>query len=321
MAVESANKLIFFCPYARFCPKSMCVKAFGPLGFSNFARLMTYPMLLLPNCKINIGLNVVSRRPDGYHDLETLFYPVPLRDNLEIKAMDEADADGKDYRMTLGGYPVEGCTDDNLVVRVFRSLQQEFHLPPLDIYLHKLIPMGAGLGGGSSDAAFMMKGLNELFDLGLSDDDMERRMASFGADCAFFIRDKAAYATGIGDRLTPHPLSLKGKYIVLVKPDIFVSTREAYAGIRPQKPAVQLLDALELPIAEWRDKVVNDFELSVFPHHPELPAVKQTLYDMGALYASMSGSGSTLYGLFDRPVPEAAKVFEKHFVYQKQFAL
>ena len=278
-------------------------------------------MLLLPNCKINIGLNVVNRRKDGYHDLETLFYPVPLRDNLEITLpKDAADADGG-CSLSLGGFPVEGDADRNLVVRVYKSMQEEFHLPAVDVFLRKNIPMGAGLGGGSSDAAFMMKGLNEMFGRGLDEAEMERRMAGFGADCAFFIRNKAAYATGIGDVLEPHPLSLKNLYIVLVKPDVFVSTKEAYAQIRPQKPQVPLLEALKQPIERWRDTVVNDFEASVFPSHPELPAVKQTLYDMGALYAAMSGSGSTIYGLFNRPVPEAEKVFAKHFVYQKQFAL
>lgn len=146
-------------------------------------------------------------------------------------------------------------------------------------------------------------------------------MATFGADCAFFIRNRAAYATGIGDILTPHPLSLKGMWIVLVKPDVFVSTKEAYAQIVPHAPATPLLEALKHPIATWRDTVVNDFEASVFPNHPELAAVKQTLYDMGALYAAMSGSGSTLFGLFDRPVEEAESVFNKHFVFIKRLAL
>lgn len=275
-------------------------------------------MLLLPDCKINIGLNVVARRPDGYHDLETVFYPLPLRDNLEIKVRKDA---AEPYTLQLGGVPVEGDASNNLVVKVYSLLKTEFDLPPVDIFLYKNIPMGAGLGGGSSDAAYMMKGLNELFDLGLSVKDMQRRVATLGADCAFFVADRPAYATGIGDVLTPISLSLKGKYIVLVKPDVFISTKEAYAHVVPKKTDFPLIEAINQPMETWRHTIVNDFEASVFPHHPQLPAIKQTLYDMGAVYAAMSGSGSTLFGLFDRPVPEAKSVFASHFVYEQKIVL
>lgn len=274
-------------------------------------------MLLLPNCKINLGLNVVSKRPDGYHNLETIFYPIPLRDNLEFKEI--KDEDGIDFRLTQEGVRVEGRPEDNLVVKVFLSLKKEFDLPPLDIFLYKHIPMGAGLGGGSSDAAAMMRGLNEFFELGMLEDEMERRIASFGADCAFFIQNIPTYATGIGDILSPITLSLKDKYIVLVKPDVFISTKEAYAHVIPHPSEVPLLQAISKPINTWKHSVVNDFEKSVFPNHPELSAIKQTLYDMGALYAAMSGSGSTIFGIFDRPVPEAKKVFHNHFVFQQKF--
>ena len=272
-------------------------------------------MLLLPNCKINIGLNVTARRPDGYHDLETIFYPIPLRDNLEFNVIKDDDVP---YRLSLGGYKVEGNSDDNLVVKIYLALKEEFNLPPLDIYLYKHIPMGAGLGGGSSDAAFMMRGINEAFKLGLLEEEMERRMAKFGADCAFFIKNTPSFATGIGDQLTPVDFSLKDKYIVLVKPDIFVSTKDAYAHVTPKQPSISLLQVITQPIEQWRDTVVNDFEASVFPQHPTLAGIKQTLYDMGALYAAMSGSGSTLFGLFDRPVPEAKKVFKDDFVFMQK---
>lgn len=275
-------------------------------------------MLLLPNCKINLGLQVVRKRPDGYHDLQTVFYPIPLRDNLELRELRNSDAP---YALQLAGQAIEGNPDDNLIIKVYRQLKEEFDLPALDIYLYKHIPLGAGLGGGSSDAAFMMKGLNEVFELGLSDYEMERRLAGLGADCAFFVQNVPAYATGIGDELTPIPLSLKGMYIVLVKPDVFVSTREAYAGVTPKEPEHNLLKALRRPVTEWRDRVVNDFEPSVFAAHPELAAVKQTLYDMGADYAAMSGSGSTLFGLFSRPVPEARKVFKEHFVWTEHLVV
>lgn len=273
-------------------------------------------MLLLPNCKINIGLNVVSKRPDGYHNLETVFFPIPLRDNLEFKEI--KDEDNIPFRLTQEGVRIEGRPEDNLVVKVYLSLKEEFDLPPLDIFLFKHIPMGAGLGGGSSDAAAMMRGLNEFYELGMLEDEMERRISHFGADCAFFIQNVPAYATGIGDILSPINLSLKDKYILLVKPDIFVSTKEAYAHIQPHPSEVSLSKAILQPIEKWKNTVVNDFEASVFPNHPELSAIKQTIYDMGALYAAMSGSGSTLFGIFDRPIPEAKKVFHGHFVFQQK---
>lgn len=272
-------------------------------------------MLLLPNCKINIGLNIVGKRPDGYHNLETVFYPIPLRDNLEFKEISEEDGP---YQLILGGVPIEGNPEQNLIVKVYLSLKEEFNLPALELNLYKHIPMGAGLGGGSSDAATMMTGLNEHYDLGLSQQDMERRLAKFGADCPFFVRNRPAFATGIGDELSDSHVTLKGKHIVLVKPDVFVSTKEAYAQVVPQPAQVPLCEAITQPIERWKEMVVNDFEKSVFPNHPELPAIKQTLYDMGALYAAMSGSGSTIFGIFDRPITEAKEVFKQHFVFTQK---
>lgn len=272
-------------------------------------------MLLLPNCKINIGLNIVSKRSDGYHNLETVFFPIPLRDNLEFKEIENEDVP---YRLVSGGVPIEGKPEDNLIVKVYLDMKAEFNLPALELSLYKNIPMGAGLGGGSSDAAAMMKGLNEAYNLQLSAEDMEKRLAKFGADCPFFVRNKPAYATGIGDELTNCNVSLKDKFIVLVKPDVFVSTKEAYAHVTPKLPAIPLAEAIKLPIETWKEQIVNDFEQSVFPFHPELPAIKQTLYDMGAVYASMSGSGSTMYGIFNRPTFEANEVFDKCFVYTKK---
>jgi 4-diphosphocytidyl-2-C-methyl-D-erythritol kinase len=272
-------------------------------------------MLLLPNCKINIGLNIVSKRSDGYHNLETVFFPIPLRDNLEFKEIENEDVP---YRLVSGGVPIEGKPEDNLIVKVYLDMKAEFNLPALELSLYKNIPMGAGLGGGSSDAAAMMKGLNEAYNLQLSTEDMEKRLAKFGADCPFFVRNKPAYATGIGDELTNCNVSLKDKFIVLVKPDVFVSTKEAYAHVTTKLPAIPLAEAIKLPIETWKEQIVNDFEQSVFPFHPELPAIKQTLYDMGAVYASMSGSGSTMYGIFNRPTPEANEVFDKCFVYTKK---
>lgn len=272
-------------------------------------------MLTLPCAKLNIGLHVVKKRPDGYHDLQTVFYPIPLRDQLEVK---EAAGNASPFTLRLGGRKIEGDEADNLVSRVYHSLRADFGLPPVEAFLYKNIPTGAGLGGGSSDAAFMMKALDELFGLGLSPDEMERRVAAFGADCAFFVKAVPAYATGIGDVLSPVRLSLKGLYLLLVKPADSVSTREAYAGIAPGVPPHDLREAILRPVEEWRTLISNDFEKSVFPAHPAISAIKATLYDMGAAYASMSGSGSTVFGLFRRPVEEAGKVFPDCFVYSER---
>ena len=270
---------------------------------------------IFPIAKINIGLYVTRRREDGYHDLETIFYPIPLHDNLSISSLKMSDAP---YQLQTAGHKIEGNSEDNLIVKVYKQLAEEFDLPPLDIYLYKRIPMGAGLGGGSSDAAAMIKLLNETFDLGLSTADMERRVARLGADCAFFVQGKPTFATGIGDILTPIELSLSGMHLVLVKPDIFVSTKEAYGGIVPATPEHDLLEAIKAPITEWRHTVSNDFEKNVFRLHPEIAAIKQTLYDMGAVYASMSGSGSTVFGLFPHAVEEAERVFDDCFVWQSK---
>lgn len=277
-------------------------------------------MLTFPNAKINIGLYVTERRPDGYHNLITAFYPIPLSDVLETKPLPTNFSDAP-YSLQVVS-PIElGRPEDNLVVKVYMALREEFALPSLDIYLQKRIPTGAGLGGGSSDAAYMMKMLNEEYRLGLSSEDMERRMAHFGADCAFFVRERPSLATGIGDRLEPIPLSLTGLTLVLVKPPVFVSTREAYSGITPGQPRYDLREALSAPLDTWHETVTNDFEQSVFAAYPALAAIKQTLYDMGAVYAAMSGSGSTLYGLFPHPVDEAERVFSDCFVFQQRLRI
>lgn len=271
-------------------------------------------MILTPCAKINIGLYVTEKRADGYHNLETVFYPIPLCDELELRPLRGSDAP---WRLQLAGAPVAGAAADNLVVRVCESLRADFDgLPGVDIYLKKRIPTGAGLGGGSSDATYMMRGMNELFGLGLSDDEMEARLARLGADCPFFVRSRPAFATGIGDILTPLPLSLRGRTLLLVKPDDFVSTREAYAGVTPRRPAHDLRESIARPVEEWRTCVANDFEASVFAAHPRIAAIKQTLYDMGATYAAMSGSGSAVFGLFDRRIDEATSVFADCFVFQ-----
>lgn len=271
-------------------------------------------MVVFPCCKINLGLNVVSRRPDGYHNLETVFYPIPLHDNLEVVELEGSNAP---YVLHTTGIHIDGTPESNLVIRVLNQLRETYpQIPPVEIWLHKRIPSGAGLGGGSSDAAFMMRLLNEKYALGMDDDDMEYRLSRLGADCAFFNRATSAFATGIGDVLMPIDLTLGGWNFVLVKPDIHVSTREAFSMIKPARPQHSLLASLSRPVEEWRDTVVNDFERSVFSHHPEIAAIKMTLYDMGAVYASMTGSGSSVFGLFRTRQPEASEIFKEHFVYE-----
>lgn len=291
-------------------------------------------MITFPNAKINLGLNIVEKRPDGYHNLETVFYPIPLLDALEVQQrLHESDNPSdvvipqgteanrtrtEDYTLKIAGTPIAGDSEDNLIIRAYRLLQQEFELPHLNIYMYKHIPSGAGLGGGSSDAAFMMKMLNEKFRLGLSREELESRVAKLGADCAFFVRNQPVFATGIGDRMETIDLSLKGYYLVLVKPDIFISTKEAFARIRPQKPEISIREIIRRPVADWPELLVNDFEQSIFPGHPEIAAIKDKLYDLGAVYASMTGSGSSVYGLFEKPLEHAEEIFSGNFCRQRE---
>ena len=249
-----------------------------------------------PNCKINLGLHVVGKRPDGYHNLETIFLPVhDLCDELEITP-----AEGSATVVRQEGIVLDNAPDDNLCMKAYRLLQEEFGIPPVEILLRKNIPFGAGLGGGSSDAAFTLKMLNEMFSLGLSFGDLEQRAARLGADCTFFIQNRPAYATGIGDQLEPLDIDLSSYRIVIeIPPNEHVSTREAYAGLHLQSGnRPDLRQAVRQPIAQWRDIIVNDFESSVFPAHPAIAALKEEMYRRGALYACMTGSGAAVFGLF-----------------------
>lgn len=271
-------------------------------------------MYTLPNAKINIGLNITHRRPDGYHDIETIFYPIRLTDSLEIKtapALCETPVS-----LHLSGFTIDGNPQDNLVTKVCLAMSKRFNLPPIDVFLGKHIPMGAGLGGGSSDAAFAAKMLNELFSLGLDNKELEAIVAPFGADCPFFVTGQPVYAEGKGDKFSPVNINLRGLYIALVKPPIHISTREAYCSVTP-RPSMRNLadDVARLPIEKWNDIVSNQFEETLFKHYPLLSALKQTLFDMGALYASMSGSGSAIYGIFNRPIDNIKEVFPDCFTY------
>ena len=253
-------------------------------------------MLTFPNAKINLGLNITEKRPDGYHNLETVFYPVALEDALEIRTNPEAQ---QKFTLHQHGMEIAGNPENNLVVKAYLLLDKEFHLPPVEIHLYKHIPSGAGLGGGSSDAAFMLKLLNDHYQLGVSEEQLEVYAATLGADCAFFIRNAPTFAEGIGNIFSPIPLSLKGYQILIIKPDVFVSTREAFANIHPHHPEYSIKEAIKRPVNEWKEILINDFEDSVFPQHPVIGEIKAELYRKGAVYASMSGSGSSVYGLFE----------------------
>lgn len=257
-------------------------------------------MIAFPNAKINLGLSITEKRPDGYHNLETVFYPVCLEDALEIQT---SSVNKEKITLSQYGLDIAGKPEDNLVVKAYLLLDKEFHLPPIDIHLYKHIPSGAGLGGGSSDAAFMLKLLNKHYDLQLSDEQLELYAATLGADCAFFIKNVPTFAEGIGNVFSPISLSLKGYQIMLIKPDVFVSTREAFANIHPHRPEQSVKEVIKRPVQEWKDRLINDFEASVFPLHPIIGNIKEELYKYGALYASMSGSGSSVFGLFEPKFP------------------
>ena len=266
-------------------------------------------MITFPSAKINLGLNIVERRPDGYHNLETVFYPVPIHDVLEISPMHPDFPSDVDCDLKVTNISIEGDEQRNLVVRAYQLLKQEFPtLPRLHAHLWKGIPTQAGMGGGSSDCGFMLRLLNDTFQLGLSEQQLIERAARLGADCPFFILDRPAYAEGIGERLQPISLDLSGWYIAVVRPDIPVPTREAFSLIRPHRPEKNCCEVVQQPVETWREVLVNDFEQSVFALHPEIGHIKEQLYQLGATYAAMSGSGSAVFGLFR----EAIKIGE-HF--------
>jgi 4-diphosphocytidyl-2-C-methyl-D-erythritol kinase len=259
-------------------------------------------MLAFANAKINLGLHVTGKRADGYHNLETIFYPVRIFDVVEI-------LDANVLSCSIYGTEIPGNTEDNICLKAYHLLKKDFDLPPQHIYLLKNIPIGAGLGGGSADAAFLIKLLNDKFRLSLSQEQMENYARQLGADCAFFIRNEAVYAEGKGDEFSQLSIDLSGYFVVLVKPDVHVSTAEAYAGINAAHRVTSLKDLIHLPLSEWKVNLKNDFEVSVFSKYPEIEGIKNSLYHSGAIYASMSGSGSSVYGIFGSAVklPELEK--------------
>lgn len=265
-------------------------------------------MICFPNAKINLGLNIVRKRPDGYHDIETVFYPIPVKEALEISAAPQT-------TFHASGIPVDAPAEKNLVMKAYAKMKALYAIPEMEVNLLKAIPMGAGLGGGSADAAFMLKLINDYCSLHLSDETLEEIAATIGADCPFFIRNTPVFATGIGNRFEPIALDLKGWYLCLVKPDLFVSTAAAYAKVKPAEPALSLKEIIQKPVEQWRRLMVNDFEESVFPEFPLIQAVKEKLYAEGAVYAAMSGSGSSVFGLF-KEATDLKPCFSGSFVWE-----
>jgi len=252
-------------------------------------------MILFPPAKINLGLSIVEKRNDGYHELETCMLPIPFYDILEILP-------SENFSFLQSGLEIPGTQGENLCEKAFRLMKEKQGVPNVTIHLRKQIPMGAGLGGGSSDAASVLKGMNELFQLRLSDDVLENLAADLGSDCPFFIKNEAQIARGRGEKLSPMNLTLKGYYLVLLNPGIHVGTKEAYAGVTPCFKEKSLEILLENPISVWQDLIVNDFEASIFKNHPKIAELKNELLKNGAIYASMSGSGSSIFGLFKQEI-------------------
>lgn len=266
-------------------------------------------MIVRPNCKINLGLHVVRQRADGYHDLETVFYPVSLSDIITITLS----ADDR-FRFASSGLTIPDDTASNLCVKAYNLLQEHFSIPPVEIHLQKVIPMGSGLGGGSSDAAFTLKALNEMFSLGISIDHLKAFASRLGSDCAFFIENIPAFAKGRGEILEKVSIRLSGYYLLLVIPQVHVSTVEAYSMIKPARPAISLKEIINLPVNQWKGTMINDFEDPVCRRFPLIARIKDLLNTKGAVYSSMSGSGSAVYGLF-KEIPLVEGLFPGCFVW------
>lgn len=274
-------------------------------------------MIVFPTCKINLGLRVPSKRQDGYHNIETIFYPIPLTDALEV--IRKTEPSNESLTFSFSGLPISGKEEDNLCIKAYKLLKEKFpDLPPILAHLHKIIPMGAGLGGGSSDGAFMLRLLNQLFSLQLSDEKLCEYALKLGSDCPFFIHNQPCYAEGRGELMEPISLSLKDYTIALVYPALHVSTantfRELNRTTTPLKYDQSLQDIIGMPVKEWKDVLVNEFEIPVTKQFPEIAKIKSNLYEAGALYASMTGSGSSVFAIFDKTASIKTSFPESYFI-------
>ncbi len=266
-------------------------------------------MISFPNCKINLGLYIEQKRDDGFHNIKTIFYPISLCDALEIVVSQNT------TEMSISGIPVECDLQSNLCMKAYESVKKDFGLPPVKIHLHKAIPNGAGLGGGSSDAAFTIKLLNNLFSLSLSNNIMEKYASELGSDCAFFINNSTVIASGKGNVFEDIPLAFNGFSVIIIKPPIHVSTSVAYQFAEPRNETVDIKTLINQPISKWKDSLINDFEKSVFKKFPEIEDIKARLYQNGAEYAAMSGSGSSVFGIFKKDIPKM-NFPENYFVWK-----
>ncbi|CAN5737409.1 4-(cytidine 5'-diphospho)-2-C-methyl-D-erythritol kinase [soil metagenome] len=270
-------------------------------------------MVSFPNCKINLGLNIIRKRADGYHDLETVFYPIPIPDALEIIAAEKGIAK-TDIEFSSSGLHIDGDTENNLCIKAYRLLKKDFpQIPAIKMHLHKAIPMGAGLGGGSADAAYTLMLLNNKFNLNFSTTQLINYALQLGSDCPFFIINKPCFATGRGEVLEEINLDLSKYKLVIVNPGIHINTHWAFSHIKPQQPHISIKEVIQQPIQGWKEKLLNDFEAPVLSHYPELKELKEKLYQSGALYAAMSGSGSTFYGIFEKSAVLNAEDFHQGY--------
>lgn len=269
-------------------------------------------MICFPNAKINLGLNIVSKREDGYHNLETIFYPIMIKDALEVIVSEK----GEDS-FVESGIKTTNNVADNLTMKALLLMRKYYEIPPIEIHLLKKIPFGAGIGGGSADASFMLKLLNNKFLLGATDAELADMALQLGADCPFFVYNKPLFAGGTGNLFRKVDVSLDNYYLILIKPDIYISTKDAFAQIAPQSPSVSLLDLCQQPVSNWKDQMINDFEKSVFPKYPITQQIKDKLYALGAEYASMSGSGSSVFGIFNKKT-DLKHHFSNCFVWEQE---
>lgn len=271
-------------------------------------------MVIFPNAKINIGLNIVEKRPDGFHNIESIFYAIPLCDALEI--IENNDSTDTPIIFSSSGIEIPGDANDNLCIKAYHLIAKDYALPKIKVHLHKHIPIGAGLGGGSADAAFFIKLLNEKFELGLAWGEMHHYAKQLGSDCSFFISNKPSYVQGKGDEFESISLDLSIYHITLIYPNIHINTAKAYSGVKPKASARSLEnDLLQLSVEQWKEFVHNDFEDSIFPQFPEIKKIKEELYAHGAVYAAMSGSGSTVYGIFKEASNLKVK-YKDYFVFE-----
>ena len=271
-------------------------------------------MIVFPNCKINLGLNILNKRSDGYHNLETIFYPIPLTDSLEI-IENRQTVKSPNFPFTTSGIPISGKPSSNLCVKAYRLLKQDFpDMPGVKIHLHKIIPSGAGLGGGSADAAFSLKVMNELFKLQLTNEQLIHYAAKLGSDCPFFIINKPCFASGRGEILEEIQLDLSLFKFIIVNPRIHIDTGRAFLNMTPSKPEKTVKEIIAGPLESWKDELINDFEKIIFQQHHEIMEIKDSLYRNGAIYASMSGSGSTVVGIFPKDQPLQLSFSVNYFV-------